>query len=99
MAAAAIKANGLLSNTSPLEKMKIMNQPGMFDKMVDKRIKESEQIEKVVDKVKPDVILIDDMVGLPCLIYNGKQWVNIASTNPLFYIGGEKLPPPGSGMI
>ena len=97
--ATMLKASGLMSNKSPLEKMKIMTRPGNFEKMMDQRIKEGEQIEKVVEKVKPDVILVDDFIGLPCLIYCGKPWVNIGSANPLFYIGGDKLPPAASGFI
>ena len=90
---------GFFSNKSSLEKMKIMVEPSMSQGMVDYRIKYDEQIEKVVKKVNPDVILIDDMVGLPCLIHCGKPWVNISSGNPLFYIGDDKLPPASSGII
>ena len=97
--ATRLNSSGLFSNISPLEKMKILADPIRCDEMLDYRIKYVEQYEKVMEKVNPDVILVDEYVGLPCLIHCGKPWVNIASTNPLFYIGDDILPPAMSGII
>ena len=79
--------------------MKILTNPVMSEKMIDEKIEFKDQVEKVVKKVNPDIILVDDFVGLPCLIHCGKPWVNIASANPLFFLGDEKLPPATSGII
>ena len=94
-----LKSSGLLSNASSLEKMKIIIDPMMSEKMLEEKIECKDQIENVMEKVNPDVILIDDFVGLPCLIHSCKPWVNIASANPLFFLGDEKLPPAMSGII
>ena len=97
--ATQLKESGLFSNISSLEKMKIIVDPTGSEKMMEERIQLKDQIEKVVKKVNPDVILIDDFVGLPCLIHSGKPWVYIESSNPLFLFEHEKLPPALSGIV
>lgn len=93
-----LKESGILSGLSPLEKLKLMSNQDFMAQMLQKKIDSEPQLQAIVDKVNPDIILVDDFFGLPSLIYSGRPWVSICSGNPLFYIRDSNLPPPGSGM-
>ena len=88
--------SGMLSPLSPLEKMKRMWSSGT--NVMLNQIKENDPIIKlIVDKVKPDVIVIDHAGCTPSLVNAGVPWVWLVSTNPLFAIWDDRTPPCGSG--
>lgn len=89
---------GIISGRSPIEKMKVMCGVSGFDRMLEQRMFEDKQIKEFVEKVNPDVIIMDDYIGLPSVVHSGRPWVFLGSATPLLYIGGDDLPPSGSGL-
>ena len=97
-----MKELGIMSGISSIEKMRIMAttvQFNGFERMLDQRKFEDKQIKEVVEKINPDVIIMDDFIGLPSVVYSRKPWVFLGSANPVFYIGGDQLPPAASGKF
>lgn len=54
------------------------------------------QLEAVLDRQRPDVIVEDNVCSFPALLTAGAPFVRIVSCNPL-EVGGERLPPKFSG--
>jgi MGT family glycosyltransferase len=54
------------------------------------------QLARIIDRVRPDVIVEDNVVGFPALRTAGVPFVRIVSCNPL-EIKGPGVPPPFSG--
>ena len=94
-----LKKSGLFSGASPIEKLKLMSNQGLFAEMLQKKIDTESQQKEIVERVNPDIILIDDFFGLPSLIYSNRPWVIICSGNPLAYLDDDRLPPGASGII
>ncbi|RWS05205.1 glycosyl transferase-like protein [Dinothrombium tinctorium] len=61
-------------------------------KFMEKRMRE------IVSKVKPDVIVIDDIIPHPCFIHSNAPLVYTNSISPLFAIDDERLPPGFFGL-
>ena len=93
-----IKKTGILSAKGPLEQMKSMADNGIFEKTLEKKMQMEPQLKAVVDRVNPDIVIVDDFFGLPSLIHSNRPWVNLCSGNPLFYLPGDNLPAAGSGQ-
>ena len=56
------------------------------------------KIEDVVDRVKPDLVVVDVAFILPSAIKN-YPWINIITPNPSSSLCDERSPPPGFGKI
>ncbi|NP_001310065.1 uncharacterized UDP-glucosyltransferase YjiC-like [Tetranychus urticae] len=54
-------------------------------------------IEKAIDSIKPDLIIVDFAVRLPCLIKTKVPWIQLWSCNPVA-IYKDLCPPEGSGL-
>lgn len=54
-------------------------------------------LRKIVDTVKPDVLVEDNVILFPALVTSGAPFVRIVSCNPL-EIPGEGIPPAFSGL-
>ncbi|MGH8979928.1 MAG: glycosyltransferase [Acidimicrobiales bacterium] len=54
------------------------------------------QLEAVADRVRPDVVVEDNVCAFPALLTTGAPFVRIVSCNPL-ELGGDRLPPKFSG--
>ncbi|MGA5143211.1 glycosyltransferase [Streptomyces azureus] len=54
------------------------------------------QVKEIIDRVRPDVIVEDNVVCFPALTTAGVPFVRIVSCNPL-EMKGERVPPPFSG--
>lgn len=89
--------DGLLSEATSLEKLKLLQNNDFFSKLVDRVLDVEPRMKEIVAKHKPDVIIIDHFVGSPTLVYSGKPWVFLFSGNPLFVIDDERTPPKASG--
>ena len=96
--AVLLKESGIFNGMTSLEKMESIVKKNKFIQMIEKRKQMDPQFRAIVDKYDPDIIIIDDMIGLPSLIYANRPWVSIISTNPLQKIDDERLPPGGSGI-
>ncbi|XP_074601546.1 uncharacterized protein LOC141855408 [Brevipalpus obovatus] len=57
----------------------------------------NEPIDEVIKKIKPDVVIIDFMSKLPCLMKSDVPWVQIWSPNPMA-LYGKALPPWSTGF-
>jgi MGT family glycosyltransferase len=55
-----------------------------------------ERLREILDEVRPDVIVEDNVVGFPAVVTAGVPWARIASCNPL-EMKDPDLPPPFSG--
>ena len=90
----------LLDPMSRIEKLKKTNTD--FVRVLSKEIFDSNHfLEEIVNRVKPDVILIDNVFWIPSLMGSGIPWVLVNSCNPLifdWFMNDEKLPPSGLGM-
>jgi len=58
-----------------------------------------EELTAIVDRVRPDVIVIDHYVSQPSLINAGIPWVKLVSANPLIEMDDERTPPGRSGIF
>ncbi|XP_054156260.1 NDP-glycosyltransferase YjiC-like [Oppia nitens] len=90
--------SGLLSGLSSVDKMHIMLKMPIFDKVLEKARLDNQKYMKIVDKLNPDLIILDEFIGRPALIYSGKPWISLFSGNPLFAIDDERTPPFASGF-
>jgi len=56
-------------------------------------------VSEVIDRIKPDVIILDQVLCLPSVVNSGIPWVLTCSFNPLKMIEDERTPPAGSGKF
>lgn len=68
----------------------------LFDKIISSIIHSHEEIRGVVERIKPDVICIDDIVSTPALTRTRHPWVRIVSCNEA-EIPDPTIPPKFSG--
>jgi hypothetical protein len=90
--------SGIFSGMSSLEKIELMSTQIFSVEIVEKIKLKEPMLKAIIEKHKPDVYIIDHIVGLPTLIYSDKPWVFLFSANPLFVLDDERTPPGGSGM-
>ncbi|XP_053210564.1 uncharacterized UDP-glucosyltransferase YojK-like [Panonychus citri] len=57
-----------------------------------------DQVAKAIEKVNPDLIIIDFYVTVPSVTRSGKPWVLLYSANPLFAYESPNNPPRYSGL-
>ena len=91
---------GMFGAKPPMEKMKNFNK--LTASGLIKQIQASDRkIKEIVDRVKPDIIVIDGFVWMPSLMNSGIPWVWSVSTNLLSIdhaIDYEDIPPGGLGQ-
>lgn len=92
-------SSGLLSNANSLEKLKLMQKADFFEDMLQRAIFFDPQIEKALNEVKPDLIILDHFMISPAIQKSGIPYVLIFSGNPIMCMNSSKLPPPCSGII
>ena len=74
-----------------LKRYKIVMEP--VDFVQDIYIKAQSIVEKVIDQVQPDVILMDQLFNLPFVENKNKPYGMIVSTNPLYAQNLPNYPP------
>jgi hypothetical protein len=97
--AQVIVKTGLLNSLSPIEKMKNMSD-NFLEEMLNRSQKSDPILKEIVERIKPDIIVIDGFVWLPSLMNSGIPWVWSMRLNPLAFEYGmddERLPPSTSG--
>jgi UDP:flavonoid glycosyltransferase YjiC (YdhE family) len=68
-------------------------------KMLADNKKFDHQYKEIVDRLNPDLIVLDNYVCVPSLVHSGRPWVWIFSAAPLRLYNNKKLlPPPRSGF-
>ena len=61
-------------------------------------MKTEPKLKEIIERVKPDLLVVDAYFCSPAITNSGIPWVYIFSAGPLFVIyDPEKMPPPGSG--
>jgi len=97
--AQVIVKSGVLNLLSPIEKIKNMNE-NFLEEMLNRSKTSDPILKEIVNRIKPNIIVIDGFVWLPTLMNSGIPWVWSMSCNPLFIdyaIDDKRLPPSTSG--
>ncbi len=55
------------------------------------------QLQRIIDEVRPDIVIEDNVVSFPALLTAGVPYVRMVSCNPL-EVRGPDVPPPYSGL-
>ena len=94
------KFETILGTKSRIEKKKLLNID-FVEKTSKEVIEDDPLLEQIVQRVKPDVILIDHNFWFPSLMGAGIPWVLVMTCNPLAfdYVFDTKLPPSGLGIV
>ncbi|XP_054152577.1 uncharacterized protein LOC128951353 [Oppia nitens] len=65
-------------------------------------IEETKKLDKILDellpKLKPNVIILDQVLNIPSIVLSGIPWILTCSFNPLFFLEDERTPPSNSGL-
>lgn len=56
-----------------------------------------DQLKKIIDDLKPDVIVSDNYTSVPAIYNCGRKWVQMVSAAPLNVFPCKDTPPGGSG--
>lgn len=99
-----LNTSGILSARSSLEKLDLYDRHKNKDyyakQLTIDLIKWNSQIAKMIDVEKPDLIIVDHMLVVPCIAYGKIPWSFLWSANPIpLYRFSKKLPPPFSGLF
>jgi MGT family glycosyltransferase len=79
-----------------IEQLATFMQP-TWQALVDGAMYCEPQLRQILDRVRPDVIVEDNVVAFPALTTHGKPFVRIMSCNPL-ELPGPGIPPAYSGL-
>ncbi len=98
--AEVVERSGLMGSLTTTQKMKALNN-NILKEEID-RIKNTDTLmRKIINRIKPDIIIIDGYVWMPSVMNSGIPWVWSISCNPLcmdYGIDDETLPPSLSGQ-
>jgi len=61
--------------------------------------KENSIIKRIINRVKPNLILFDNLTTSPSLVTSGIPWIRAVSSQVLFGIDDPRTPPSGSGQL
>ncbi len=79
-----------------IEQIEGFTQP-TWQALVDGAMYVDERLREIIDELRPDVIVEDNVVAFPALAACGRPWVRICSCNPA-EIKDALVPPPFSGL-
>lgn len=90
----------MLSGLNARQKVDLMlNNNQQLDEKVDAMILDDPVVKSIVEEVKPDLILLDEMFILPSILHGTTPWVLICSMQPTMLYASKNLPPPWSGWF
>jgi len=69
------------------------SMPYFVDRLADTDI----MVGELLVTLKPDVVFVDQIIGLPSVVKSGIPWVLVCSCNPLYLIHDTRAPPLNSG--
>jgi len=55
-------------------------------------------IGAIIKRLKPDLMILDQVLCVPSVVTSGIPWILSCSFNPLVFIEDERTPPSSSGM-
>ncbi|CAG2119292.1 unnamed protein product [Medioppia subpectinata] len=91
-----LNENGLLFAQEPIKVVEFC--ANAFVAMMGEVRQKDTQYKAVLDKVKPDVIVIDSYMSSPVLMKSGIPWVWLYSAGPLGTFNNDNLPPGWLGL-
>ncbi|GGL31749.1 glycosyltransferase [Planomonospora parontospora] len=81
---------------STAEQLETVTKP-IWDALIDGAKYCEPQLKEIIERVRPDVIVEDNVIAFPALVTAGKPFVRIVSCNPL-EVRGEGVAPVFSGL-
>ncbi len=69
-----------------------------FNKMLEHLQQRDSQYIEIINRVKPNCIVVDSYVCSPTLTNSGFPWIRICSAAPLLYLANDETPPAYSGF-
>ena len=81
---------------STLEQIETLTMP-IWRELIDGSMFVNDRLEAIIEDIRPDVIVQDNVVAFPAVVSAGIPWVRIVSCNPL-EIADPALPPALSGL-
>ncbi|MEV5408412.1 glycosyltransferase [Thermopolyspora sp. NPDC052614] len=81
---------------STLEQLETVTKP-IWEALIDGAKYCEPQLKEIIERVRPDVIVEDNVIAFPALVTAGKPFVRIVSCNPL-EVTGPDIPPVFSGL-
>ncbi|MEU4829248.1 glycosyltransferase [Streptosporangium sp. NPDC023615] len=81
---------------STREQLETVTKP-IWDALIDGARYSEPRLREIIERVRPDVIVEDNVITFPALLTAGKPFVRIVSCNPL-EVRGEGVPPVFSGL-
>lgn len=98
--AKALLEKGIIGPVSTKKKMELcVDQFMLSPHAVQMTIAISEDFDKAVRQVTPDLVISDQSFLPPSVYYSEIPWIKMVSTNPLVEMYEENLPPGGSGTV
>ncbi|GLW11641.1 glycosyl transferase family 1 [Microtetraspora sp. NBRC 13810] len=91
-----IQANAPEYRKSTFEQLETVTRP-IWEALADGARYCEPQLRRIIDRVRPDVIVEDNVITFPALLTAGRPFVRIVSCNPL-EVRGEHVPPVFSGL-
>ncbi len=95
-----VSNSGLFGSIPPIEKIKSLHTTGMRD-IIEQNKTLDPIMKAIVDRIKPDIIMIEHFVSIPSLMSSDIPWVWIVTCNPLYIDYGmndQTLPPSCLGL-
>jgi MGT family glycosyltransferase len=91
-----------IRDTAPVFRKPTLDQLGefiapTFEALIEGAKYVDERLLEIVDELRPDLVVEDNVVTFPALISCGRPWARIASCNPAEIKDGS-VPPPFSGL-
>ena len=68
-----------------------------FVEFLNNELPSDDQIATIIEKIDPDIIIVDNYVTVPAVYKSGRKWIMMTSANPLIVISHEDTPPGASG--
>ena len=87
---------GAIKSGSPLETAININTK-IIPYFVEEIKKFDANMSQLFKEIKPDVLVMDQVLTIPSALFSGIPWVLVCSFNPLYFIDDERTPPWGSG--
>jgi MGT family glycosyltransferase len=90
-----------IRDTAPVFRKPTVEQLGefiapTFQALIDGAAYVDDRLREIIDELRPDVIVEDNVVAFPALPASGRPWVRIVSCNPT-EVRDPDVPPPFSG--
>lgn len=96
-----IQSMKLIEDTLPRDSLYKVGHQNIqeFEEFIFNELKFDDQLVQIINKLSPDVIVVDNYFSVPAVYNSGRKWVQMTSANPLSAITHPDTPPSGSGIV